>query len=127
MNLFGIHEQSLLLHEKRSQVLAKNIANADTPNYKARDIDFAAILQGRESQNALAVAQTNQNHLTNFQEALGAELMFRNPMQNSQDGNTVDSQIEQSQFAENSMRYLANLNFINQDVNRIMLALKGDS
>lgn len=126
MDIFGIHQQSLLLHEKRSQVLAKNIANADTPNYKARDIDFAAMLRG-QGHESLAISKTNPNHLSNMQMLVAADLMYRNPMQNSADGNTVDSQIEQAQFSENSVRYLASLNFIKQEVNQIMLALKGDN
>lgn len=127
MGIFGLHEQSMLLLEQRTQILAKNIANADTPHFKARDIDFAAVLQGTEQPSTLAMQQTNSAHLNHIREPLGTVLKYRHPLQNSKDGNTVDSQIEQAQFSENSVRYLASLSFINQAVNRIMIALKGDS
>lgn len=124
-NVFGIHEQALLLHGQRLGVLAENIANADTPNYKARDIDFSAVLSGTESL-ATPLAVTNAGHI-----ALGeagqasADLKYRNPYQASLDGNTVEMPVEQAAFAENNVRYQASLGFINNQIAELTLAING--
>jgi len=124
-NVFGIHEQALLLHGQRLGVLAENIANSDTPNYKARDIDFSAVLSGTESQ-ALSLAVTNAGHIALGEAAQGsAELKYRNPYQASLDGNTVEMPVEQAAFAENNVRYQASLGFINSQIAELSLAING--
>ena len=126
MELFGIHEKALLLREQRTQILAENIANADTPNYKARDVDFQSILKGEAGLSQNALTKTNAQHLSTNGETGSSALKYRNPMQQSLDGNTVDSQIEQAEFSENAIRYTASLSFINQRMSNVMHALKGD-
>ena len=123
-SLFGIHEKALLLRGQRVGVLAANIANADTPNYKARDIDFAAALQ-QQLDGPVALTTTRPMHIAFGQDstALGAELKYRNPYQPSLDGNTVEAPIEQQNFAENNVRYQASLMFVNRKIAGLELAL----
>ena len=114
--LFGIHATALPPYGQRLGVLAGNIANADTPGYKARDIDFAAVLgQGLtpfpgEAGGAapLAVATTSALHIaTATADGPAADILYRNPYQASLDGNTVEMAVEQAAFAENNVRYQA--------------------
>jgi flagellar basal-body rod protein FlgB len=124
-NIFGIHEQALLLHGQRLGVLANNMANADTPNYKARDIDFASVLQHTD-EAPLAMSVTSSAHLGfNDGAGLGAELKYRNPYQASLDGNTVEMPVEQAAFAENNVRYQASLGFINARIAELSFAIAG--
>jgi flagellar basal-body rod protein FlgB len=124
-NVFGIHEQALLLHGQRLGVLAENIANADTPNYKARDIDFSAVLSGTESE-AMPLAVTHAAHIALSEPGQGsADLKYRNPYQASLDGNTVEMPVEQAAFAENNVRYQASLGFINSQIAELSLAING--
>ena len=129
-NLFGIHEQALLLRGQRVGVLAANLANADTPNYKARDFDFDAALGGADAAAGgaapLALTLTRPDHLPSAQAGgIGVDLKYRNPYQASLDGNTVEAPLEQAAFAENSVRYQASLAFINQTIAALQLAIVG--
>ena len=124
-NVFGIHEQALLLHGQRLGVLAENIANADTPNYKARDIDFSAVLAHSDAA-PLPLAVTQGSHIAmNDGATPSADLMYRNPYQASLDGNTVEMPVEQAAFSENNVRYQASLGFINGTIAELTLALNG--
>ena len=111
--LFGISGQALALRSQRMGVLASNIANAATPNYKARDFDFQA---------ALASAQTGQS----IDAAAGGALGYRVPLQASLDGNTVELSTEQTLFAENAVQYRTTLSFLQGRVSTIMTALRGE-
>jgi len=124
-NVFGIHEQALLLHEQRLGVLATNIANVDTPNYKARDIDFSAVLS--QSDGApLSLSTTQAGHISlNDGSSPAADLKYRNPYQASLDGNTVEMPVEQAAFSENNVRYQASLGFINTRIAELTLAING--
>jgi flagellar basal-body rod protein FlgB len=125
-NIFGIHEQALLLHGQRLSVLAANIANADTPNYKARDIDFAEVLGNSGGQAALPVSVTNAAHLVMSDgEFAAGELKYRNPYQASLDGNTVEMPVEQAAFSENNVRYQASLQFVNSQISLLQFAIAG--
>lgn len=126
-NLFGIHESALLLYGQRVGVLASNMANADTPGYKARDIDFAAVLgHGSDDQAPLAVATTRPGHISTVgSDGPAAELKFRNPFQASLDGNTVEMAVEQAAFAENTVRYQASLQLINGQIAELQSAISG--
>lgn len=125
-NVFGIHEQALLLHGQRLSVLANNLANADTPNFKARDIDFAAVLGGTAGETSLPVSVTHAAHLTMSDGELPAgELLYRNPYQASLDGNTVEMPVEQAAFSENNVRYQASLTFINNQISLLQYAIAG--
>lgn len=124
--IFGIHEQALLVHGQRLSVLANNLANADTPNFKARDIDFAAVLGGTGGEAPLPVMITNAGHLALTDGGLPAgELMYRNPYQASLDGNTVEMPVEQAAFSENNVRYQASLTFINNQISLMQFAIAG--
>jgi flagellar basal-body rod protein FlgB len=123
--VFGIHEQALLLHGQRLGVLATNMANSDTPNYKARDIDFSAVLAHTE-EAPMALSVTKASHIAlNDGSSLGADLKYRNPYQASLDGNTVEMPVEQAAFAENNVRYQASLGFINTRIAELNLAING--
>ena len=124
-NIFGIHEQALLLHGQRVGVLATNLANADTPNYKARDIDFTAVLSHTDAA-PLPISATQAAHITlNDGDAPAADLKYRNPYQASLDGNTVEMPVEQAAFSENNVRYQASLMFINLRIAEMQLAING--
>ena len=124
-NVFGIHEQALLLHGQRLGVLATNIANADTPNYKARDIDFSAVLsQTDDAPMSLAVTQAAHISMSDGS-STPADLKYRNPYQASLDGNTVEMPVEQAAFSENNVRYQASLGFINGRIAELTLAING--
>lgn len=127
--MFGFQEKALTLRGYRQQLLASNIANADTPNYKAVDIDFAKTLQAAQSkQSGVELAKTSPMHLDGKNAAMnGIKSMYRTSIQPSIDGNTVDSNIEQAQFSENALNYMATLQFINGGIKDMQEALKGNS
>jgi flagellar basal-body rod protein FlgB len=123
---------ALELQAERGRVLASNIANADTPNYKARDFDFRAALavatQGAAGAagGALAPVRTNPGHLgTGAASTAMPPLLYRAPLQSSVDGNTVDLDVERANFAENSVRYEATLKFLNGQIKQMMTAING--
>jgi flagellar basal-body rod protein FlgB len=125
-NIFGIHEQALMLHGERLGVLAANLANADTPGYKARDIDFSAVLSQTDGETPLPLQLTHAAHITfSGGELPSGELKYRNPYQASLDGNTVEMPVEQAAFSENNVRYQASLNFINLTIANLTLAITG--
>jgi flagellar basal-body rod protein FlgB len=126
----AFHQRALNLQAYRQQVLASNIANADTPHYKARDIDFKVSLQGALSGTdgvggQLDLVRTAPRHLAAAGGApAGAKLMYRTESQSSVDGNTVDMDVERAAFAENGVRYEASLTFINGMLRNIRAALQ---
>ena len=125
-NIFGIHERALLLHGQRIGVLANNLANADTPNYKARDIDFSAVLAHTGESAPLPMQITQAAHITmNDPELPNGELQYRNPYQASLDGNTVEMPVEQAAFSENNVRYQASLTFINSKIAELQFVIAG--
>ncbi|WP_111414123.1 flagellar basal body rod protein FlgB [Billgrantia lactosivorans] len=127
---FNYHQQALGLRQQRHQILASNIANADTPNYKARDIDFGselkkAVEQGRSTGGGLSLARTSERHLAGqAMAAPGHELLYRVPDQPSLDGNTVDMDRERTQFADNAVRYQAALTMINSRIQGLKNAMQ---
>jgi flagellar basal-body rod protein FlgB len=125
-NIFGIHEQALMVQGQRMGVLAANLANADTPGYKARDIDFAAVLSGAQGDSSMPLAVTDGAHITlgGAGASMGG-LKFRNPYQASLDGNTVEMPVEQAAFSETNVRYQASLTFINARIAELTLAING--
>jgi len=125
-NALGIHPQALALRERRGEVLASNLANADTPNYKARDLDFHSVLKKEMPANSGLLETTHSGHLQTSNELLGAQLLFRNPHQASLDGNSVEAHIEQGKYAENSVQYQASLTFLNGKFSGLMSAIRGE-
>jgi flagellar basal-body rod protein FlgB len=122
----GAFPEHLSLYGKRSSLLASNLANADTPGFKARDIDFQAALQ-RANGDQLPMTRTHRSHLGGRASSVSdPELLYRVPMQPSLDGNTVDSQVEQAQFAENAVRYQSTLTFLSGKFRGLRSAIKGE-
>ncbi len=153
-NEFRFHQSALALRAERQQVLASNIANADTPNFKARDIDFRkALVQAlggtpgggmasssgsgpqvtsTSSSLAAALLASHPAHLTSAagstgtgNTASGAELLYRTPRQDSIDGNTVELDAERAQFADNAVRYEASISAVNGKLKSLLAAISG--
>lgn len=122
-NSLGIHPNAMQLRAARAEILANNLANSDTPNFKARDMDFNAMLNA-ESRRSLPLTVTNPSHQRGTIDT-NSELLYRNPYQPSIDGNTVDSQMEQSFYTDNALRYDASFQFLNGKFKGLSSAIKG--
>jgi len=118
------HTRVLALANQRMQLLADNIANADTPNYKARDIDFLSAMQ-TAGQQKVQMQTTNAQHIATNAGPNQAEALYRVPDQPSLDGNTVDSQKESAAVAETAVRYQATLTFLSQRISGLRMAITG--
>ncbi|WP_249979040.1 flagellar basal body rod protein FlgB [Vreelandella olivaria] len=135
---FNFHQQALSLRQARHEVLAANIANADTPNYKARDINFAselkkAVNNGQAESGksgGVALARTSERHLAGqgpaWRSASSTDLLYRIPDQPSLDGNTVDMDRERTQFADNAVRYQAALTILNSRIQGLKNAMQSE-
>lgn len=131
----GFHENALRLRSERQQVLASNIANADTPNFKARDFNFAAALEasvgrvaGTTSVPTPALATTAPGHQQATALSLVAgspPLLYRTGGQGGVDGNTVDMDVERNQFADNALRYEAGVTMISGQIKSLLTAIQG--
>jgi flagellar basal-body rod protein FlgB len=124
-NALGIHAKSLVLRSYRSEVLANNIANSDTPNFKARDFDFQKALQQAQTGSSAQINKTHQQHL-GLNTKHNIDLAYRTSMQKTLDGNTVDAHQEINAFSQNAFQYEASLNFLNGRVKGIITALRGE-
>jgi len=124
-NLFGLHTQALDTWQRRSEVLASNLANADTPGYLARDVDFKKALASASGQGESLPLATTQPGQINPQAQLSQQLAYRVPSQPTMDGNTVDTQVEQANFAANSVHYQASLSFITAQIHMLRTAITG--
>jgi len=126
-NALGLHPLALKLRDRRTELLASNLANADTPNYKARDIDFRAVLKGvTQPDPSLDLALTHPSHIDVDHRPKAPEVLFRVPAQPSMDGNTVESEQEHVRFGENAVQYAASLNFIGGDFIGLRTAIRGE-
>ena len=122
---FAQHEQALHFRALRNEVLSSNIANTDTPNYKARDVDFSTALKNA-SPGHLGLTKTSGFHSSGGNvQRIGANVLYRVPTQPSLDGNTVQADVEQAAFAENALQYRASLTFLNGTIQTLRYALKG--
>jgi flagellar basal-body rod protein FlgB len=126
---FDFQAQALTLRSERQRLLASNIANADTPGYQARDINFAQALREATAGNgAGTLAATNGGHIAAPTGARAeANLLYATPSQTNLDQNTVDMDRERAAFADNSVKYEATLRFINGSVRTMLDAIKGQS
>jgi flagellar basal-body rod protein FlgB len=125
----GIHPQALELRVQRAELMANNLANADTPGFKARDIDFRAVMAqqlGNASDGELAMSTTNGRHVDAGAQASDANVLYRNPLQPSVDGNTVDTQQELAEFSKNVLDYQASFQFLNGKFKSLTQAIKGE-
>ena len=120
---FGIHEQALKVRSQRMEVIARNIANADTPNYKAQDLDFKAMLKEVKKDYLTA---THDKHFAAVADAPDNGMRYRTPFNSSFDGNTVEISVEQAQFGKAAGDYQATLQFLENRISGIRKALKGE-
>jgi len=118
------HATALSLRQQRMEILGSNIANAATPHFKARDINFAAEYD-RAMNGAGALVTSNRKHIASGTGG-SSEMLFRQPVSPSLDGNTVELHVEQLQFAENSTRYEATLQFLGDRIRGLRSALRGE-
>ena len=138
-NALGVHEQALMLRDQRSTILASNIANTDTPGFKARDFDFASVLRDRMGMGSeeglagsgsaprLALQTSSGRHISNMVSTFSDdELLYRTPAQPSLDGNTVDEQLENAAFARNALEHQASFQFLNGKFTGLIKALRGE-
>lgn len=144
--LFGMHADALAIQQKRMGVLAANLANADTPNYQARDVDFAKMLASEQGastnggsstrgglqpvslQQAGTLSTTHALHIATSTSAASLHdptLQYRVPLQPAVDGNTVDAQVEQGKYLDAAMHYQASLTFLNGKVHEMLSAITG--
>ena len=125
----NFHHQALSLRAARQELLSGNVANADTPNFKAKDIDFASVLHEKLSLttnlNKVSLNTTSPAHINSAaQGAFGDNILYRVPLQPSADGNTVDMDMERTRFADNAIKYDASMTFLNTEFRNISLAMQ---
>lgn len=130
-NTIGLYSQGLIFRAKRAEVLAGNIANADTPNYKARDLDFSAVLKGMkqgrmDGASSMSPRMTDPRHI-DFSGGLdGARLEFRESHRAAPDGNTVEPEVELAAYTENALRFQASAQFLDGSLNGLRKAWRGE-
>lgn len=132
-DMMRFQETALNLRAQRQQLLASNIANADTPNYKARDVDFNKALQGALARSGGAAASPNElaktstTHLSSNAKPTigGAPLLYNHTQQGSIDGNTVDMDVQRNQFTDNAMRYEVSITLMSSKIRGMLTAIQG--
>jgi len=120
---FGVHEQALGMRSQRMEVLARNIANADTPQFKAQDIDFRKVLSDTQTS---ALQTTHSNHVSTDKTDSKNGLMYRVPFNVAFDGNTVELPVEQAKYGQSAADYQATLSILESRISGIRKALRGD-
>jgi flagellar basal-body rod protein FlgB len=123
-SVFRRGQEALELLEQRSHILSSNIANASTPNYKARDIDFKAALRSRLDTGDLMT--TAEEHYSSGKGTPSGDVQYRIPVSSVFDGNTVELGYEQVAFSENALRYQASLDFLSAGISRLKKAIAGE-
>jgi flagellar basal-body rod protein FlgB len=127
----SVHATALEVRSRRGELIANNLANADTPGYQARDIDFRQAMAraaGETPTSGVQLSTTNAGHIggnTSANAATNPDLKYRTPLAPALDGNTVDAQVEQAAFAENAVRYQATLTFLNSKFRGLLTAIMG--
>ncbi len=130
-SVFGIYEQALSVRKERNGILANNLANANTPNFKARDLDWRQQMASAHDELQMSkfnteLTKTNSKHIGGFSDFdTSSFLKYRQPTQPALDGNTVESHIEKAKFMENAMQYQATLRFLDGKISGIRGALTG--
>ena len=124
-NYLAVHARAISLRTARAEILAGNLANADTPGYRAKDINFQQILQDAGS-GTPGLKTTHKSHLELGDQYAGTQLIMRDSPQGSLDQNTVDSEFERAQFADNDIRYQASIQFINSRISGLIRAIRGE-
>jgi len=127
-NALGIHQYTMGIRSERAEILSSNLANADTPGYKAKDVDFKqALADAKGSQSRRQnLARTNEKHF-DVGSSLSPHVKYRVPLQpDTGDGNTVDVQVERNKFLQNGMEYQASVQFLGSKFKGLTKALKGE-
>ena len=123
----GIHEDAIGLRAKRATLIAANLANADTPGYKARDMDFAALMSGvSTSLVSPQLSRTHTQHIAAGGSGFSFEPLYRIPLQPAVDNNTVDTQFEQAEFLKNAIAYQSSLTFLSGKLRSLRTAIRGE-
>jgi len=127
-SLLGIHQQALGVQSHRTRLLGANLANSETPGFKARDIDFREALVAAEAggNGQAPLRLTRVAHMQPQDYVMGAEVMYRMPTQASLDGNSVETHVEMAKFTDNAMRYLTSLRIVNGRLNTLLSAFRGE-
>ena len=123
---FGISAQALIFRSQRSAVLATNIANADTPQYHAKDFDFRAALDQASAQCSIKPVPSNPGHISTGPDNDFGGTLYRIPTKASSNGNSVEEEIEQAAFSDNALRYQTSLQFLNGTIRGLRTAIKGE-
>ena len=121
LTFFG---SALNIRNKKNDIIASNIANAATPNYKARDINF--LDEFKKVTNTGEIKTTHSNHIPTKNYNISGKSLYRDPVIASLDGNTVELSVEQMQFAENTMKYQTTLQFLNGKITKMLSAIRGE-
>ena len=123
-SVFGIHERALELRSQRMEILSRNIANADTPNFKARDLDFSKVLS--ETKDSQAIQATHAGHIGGSGLSRTADMVYTIPFNSSVDGNTVELSVEQAKYGKAAAEYQTTLRFLEGGMSAVRKALRGD-
>ncbi len=126
---FGIHAEAVGLRARRAEVLATNLANADTPGFKAKDVDFRAEIERLQNNDQFrgTLTTTHSAHIALSDGATGGiETLYRNPLQRSLDGNTVEGQVEQAEYMRNALQMQASLRLLDGRIKGLMTAIRGE-
>lgn len=126
VNALGIHASALEFRARRSEVLANNLVNADTPGYKARDMSFADILSGAQT-TGVKLRTTRSGHLHGHLEPLSSDLKYRTPLQPSIDGNTVDPELEETSYMRNAIEFQTSFTFLSNKFRGLASAIRGQN
>jgi flagellar basal-body rod protein FlgB len=121
--IFAVHEQALAVRSQRMEVLSRNIANAETPAFKAQDIDFRQTLKNTQKS---ALQTTDARHITHAADDSASSLKYRIPFNTSFDGNTVEMAVEQAQFGQSAADYQTTLSILESRISGVRKALRGD-
>ena len=123
--IFGVHEQALKMRQSRLELLASNMANADTPNFKAKDLNFQKAMDETLRSFDVDVSRTHNTHMSTTKNT-ALHTVYRTPLNAAADGNTVDMHYEQAEFGKEAMRYTATMQFLEGRVSSIRRALRGE-
>jgi flagellar basal-body rod protein FlgB len=126
-NALNFHHTALNVRSARQELLSSNVANADTPNFKARDVDFSSVLHDALSSNSnkSGLTTTSSRHIGSGSENIvTSQALYRVPQQPSADGNTVDMDTERTRFADNSIKYDASITFISGQIRGLLSAIQ---
>lgn len=122
---FGVHAKALDVRDQRASQLANNLANVNTPHFKAMDVDFKDLLAAKMAGSNQEMKVTSSSHI-NTQSDFNSQLKYRVSSHTSLDGNTVDKELETAEFAKNALDYQASLTFLEGKIKSMMLALRGE-